>query len=108
MLAAIGIYRSDGNYGHAADTRNRFAHLTLGAQKQDVLRLIIGQGMILVVLGVAVGLAFAVGLTRLMTTLLFEVSPTDPLTLVAITLLLAVVALLTIICRPVAQRKWIR
>jgi len=93
ILATIGIY------GVMATTVTQRTHeiglrMALGAQKRDVLRLIIGQGMILVLVGVAVGLAFAVGLTRLMSTLLFEVSPTDPLTLAVITLLLAVVALL--------------
>jgi putative ABC transport system permease protein len=93
ILAAIGIY------GVMATTVTQRTHeiglrMALGAQRHDVLRLILRQGMVLVLVGVAVGLVFALGLTRLMSTLLFEVSPTDPITLVAITLLLAVVALL--------------
>jgi putative ABC transport system permease protein len=68
--------------------------MALGAQKRDVLRLVIGQGMTLVLIGVASGLASAVALTRLMSTLLFGVSTTDPMTLALITLLLGAVALL--------------
>jgi putative ABC transport system permease protein len=68
--------------------------MALGAQKRDVLRLVLGEGMLLVVIGVAAGLASAVALTRLMSTLLFGVSATDPITLALITLLLAAVALL--------------
>jgi putative ABC transport system permease protein len=68
--------------------------MALGAQKRDVLRLVIGEGMMLVLIGVAAGLASAVALTRLMSTLLFGVSPTDPVTLALITVLLATVALL--------------
>jgi putative ABC transport system permease protein len=68
--------------------------MALGAQKRDVLRLVIGQGMMLVLIGVAAGLASALALTRLMSTLLFGVSATDPMTLALITLLLGAVALL--------------
>jgi putative ABC transport system permease protein len=93
VLAAIGIY------GVMATTVTQRTHeiglrMALGAQKRDVLKLIIGQGMVLVIVGVGAGLVFAVGLTRLMSTLLFEVSPTDPLTLTVITMVLGVVALL--------------
>lgn len=93
VLAAIGIY---GVMGTTVTQRTHEIGLrmALGAQKRDVLKLIIGQGMVLVIVGVVVGLVFAVGLTRLMSTLLFEVSPTDPLTLAVITLVLSVVALL--------------
>ncbi|MGH9961514.1 MAG: ABC transporter permease, partial [Pyrinomonadaceae bacterium] len=93
VLAAIGIY---GVMATAVTQRTHEIGLrmALGAQKRDVLRLILGQGMLLVLIGVAVGLASAVAMTRLMETLLFGVSPTDPTTLAVITLLLAVVALL--------------
>ena len=93
VLAAIGIY---GVMATAVTQRTHEIGLrmALGAQKRDVFRLIIGQGMVMVLIGVAVGLASAIGLTRLMSTLLFEVSPTDPVTLAVITLLLAIVALM--------------
>ena len=68
--------------------------MALGAQVGDVLRMILGQGMLLIVVGVVIGLVASFALTRLMKSLLFGVSVTDPLTFVAITLLLTLVALL--------------
>ena len=93
VLAAIGIY------GVMATAVTQRTHefglrMALGAQTRDVLRLVIRQGMLLVVIGIAAGLLFAVALTRLMSSLLFGVSPTDPMTLAVITVLLAIVALL--------------
>jgi ABC-type antimicrobial peptide transport system permease subunit len=67
--------------------------LDLGAQQRQVLRLVIGQGMKLVVIGAAIGLAAALTLTRLTQDLLFEVNPTDPLTFAGVAMLLTIVAL---------------
>ncbi|HKV28134.1 MAG TPA: FtsX-like permease family protein, partial [Candidatus Acidoferrales bacterium] len=65
----------------------------LGAQHGDVLRMVILQGAKLIVLGVAIGIAGALAVTRLMSALLFGVTATDPATYVAVAALLAVVAL---------------
>src|SRR5262249_27687525 len=68
--------------------------IALGARAGDILKLVIGQGMRLVAIGVAIGLAAAFALTRLISKLLFGVSATDPLTFTAIAALMAFVALL--------------
>ncbi len=67
--------------------------MAIGAQPRDVFRLVIGQGMMLALIGVAFGLVGAFGLTRLMTTMLFGVTATDPTTFAGIAVLLAGVAL---------------
>jgi putative ABC transport system permease protein len=68
--------------------------MALGARAEDVFRLMVGQGMKPALLGVALGLFGAAALTRLMKTLLFEMSATDPLTFIAVASLLTFVALL--------------
>jgi ABC-type antimicrobial peptide transport system permease subunit len=76
--------------------------MALGAQASDVFKLVIGQGMILAGIGMVAGLAGALLLTRVLASLLFGVSPHDPVTFGGVTLLLGVVALLA--CYVPARR----
>jgi len=92
ILAAVGIYGVI-SYSVAQRTREVGIRMALGAQTTDVLRLIVRDGLKLVVIGVLVGLAGAFMLSRLLTTLLFGVTPTDTLTYATVALVLVGVAL---------------
>src|SRR5262249_10772252 len=82
------------SYGVAQRTHELGLRIALGATSRNTLKLIIGQGMKLAALGIALGVGVALAVSRLMANLLFDVSATDPLTFVLIALLLAFVALL--------------
>ena len=92
-LAGVGIY---GMIAYRVNQRTHDigVYIALGAQHRDVLRLIMKDGIKLTLLGIVVGLAGAIALTRLMVSLLFEVKPADPATLIGVALLLAAAALL--------------
>ncbi len=93
VLAGIGIYGVM-SYAVAQRTHEIGVRIALGAQARDVLQLVVGHGMKLAMIGVGFGLLGALALTRLMKTLLFGVSPTDPTTFALIALLILGVALL--------------
>jgi predicted permease len=92
ILAVVGIYGVI-SYVVTQSTHEIGIRVALGAQASDVLKMVIGQGMRLSLIGLAIGLVAAFSLTRFMETLLFDVSATDPVTFVALSLLLAAVAL---------------
>ena len=93
FLAITGIY-SVVAYWVAQRTHEFGIRMALGAEKNDVLRMVVGQGLKLALIGVGVGIGGALALTRFLTTLLYGVKPTDPLTFAAVSLILIAVALL--------------
>jgi FtsX-like permease family/MacB-like periplasmic core domain len=93
LLTGVGVYGVLA-YTVAQSTREMGIRMALGAEARDMLKLALGQGMVLALLGVGIGLLGALALTRLLKTLLFGVSATDPLTFAGVAALLCVVALL--------------
>src|SRR4029450_2445842 len=101
VLAMIGVFGVI-NYSVAQRTHEIGIRIALGAQRRDVFRLVVGQGLILAVVGVALGAAGAVALTRLIAGLLYGVSPTDGPTFVVVSLIVTMVAFLA--CYVPARR----
>jgi predicted permease len=93
VLAGIGIYGVM-SYSVAQRTREIGIRMALGAGQGDVLKMVVGQGMIMASIGVIIGLLVALALMRVMASILYGISATDPLTFASVTMLLACVALL--------------
>ncbi len=98
ILAAVGLYGVT-SYSVSRRTHEIGIRMALGAQRREVLRLVVGQGTKVALMGVGAGGVAALALTRLMTGLLFEVTATDPLTFAGVAMLLVLVAL-TACCIP--------
>lgn len=93
LLAVIGVY---GTLSYMVTQRRHeiATRMALGAQQRDVLKMIIRQGMVLVIIGVGIGLLVAYLLTRLVASLLYNVSPSDPFTFVGVSVMIALISLL--------------
>jgi putative ABC transport system permease protein len=92
-LAAVGLYGVVA-YSVVQRTHEFGVRMALGAERQDVLRMVLGQGIVLTLAGVGIGVAGALALTRFLGSLLFGIRPNDPATFVAVLLVMTVVALL--------------
>ena len=93
LLAAVGIYGVM-SYSFSQRTHEVGIRIALGAQRQDILRMALGEGMRIVVIGLALGIAGAAMMTRIFQSMLFGVGPADPITFISVSTILAGVALL--------------
>jgi putative ABC transport system permease protein len=93
LLAAVGIY-SVLAYAVRRRVREIGIRMALGAQVTDVLRLVVTEGMTPTLIGVAIGLAGALALSRVLATLIYGIHSTDPLTIASVSLLLVSIALI--------------
>jgi putative ABC transport system permease protein len=93
VLAAVGLYGIM-SYSVARRTHEIGVRMALGAYQTDVLKTVLRQGLMLTLIGLAIGVAAALALTRVLRSLLYGVTPTDPMTFVAVSLLLMVVGLI--------------
>lgn len=104
LLAMVGIYGVM-SYLVAQRTQEISVRLVLGANQKEILKMVVGEGMILTLVGVAVGLVTAFAITRAMSSLLYGVTATDPLTFVTVSLLMLVVAMVANIIPAIQATK---
>lgn len=92
LLAAIGLYGVI-SYSVAQRTQELGVRIALGAQRRDIFKLVLGQGLAVTIIGVVIGLAASFALTRFLSSLLFEVGPNDPLIIATVVALMILVSL---------------
>jgi putative ABC transport system permease protein len=92
LLAIIGIYGVI-SYSVVQQTHEIGVRMALGAQRRDILHMILREGMLLAITGIAIGIGGALGLTRVLRSMLFEIEPTDPATFVGVAIFLTIAAL---------------
>ena len=92
ILGAVGIYGVI-SYTASLRTREIGLRMAIGAQEGDVLRLFLREGMLLALIGIMVGTMGAIALSRVLTSMLFRISPTDPITIGGVALMLSLIAL---------------
>ena len=95
LLAAIGLYGVIG-FAVAQRTREIGVRVAVGAQRRDVLRLVMRRGMLPIATGLVIGIAAAVALSHLIAGLLYGITPTDPATLLTVTMFLTAIAVMAI------------